>query len=278
MCRLLGLRVIVTIHAWNSGNLVTFVNRLFLTLAHKVILVSKDINNHLKLGDYQVLPAFLPPDGCSQDLPEEIMSFVAKARARGCPLLCANAYEMMEYKDQDLYGLDICVELINHLKYQSDVEASLVFVVSRDAKGNHLYINAQKVIKDHGLEDCFCLYNRPIDFVALMMKCDLVLRPTNTDGDALTIREALYLGLPVIASDAVQRPSGTILFKNRDVKDLANHTVEILKAAPRRTRSPVQTDSDTYFKQYLDLYMEVLKSDGHSRRLREVTKCSDAKI
>jgi len=193
-------------------------------------------------------------------------------------VLCANAYQIREYKGQDLYGLDLCVELIAQLTYQSDVKAAFVFVVSRDAKGSQLYATAQKVIKDRGLEDRFCLYNGPVDFVTLMTQCDLVLRPTNNDGDAVTIREALYFGLPVIASDAVQRPPGTILFRNRDVKDLMRRTVDVLRDGTYRACAPNQRDYDTYFKKYLDLYLEVLDSHRHGRCSRGITECSEREM
>jgi hypothetical protein len=48
----------------------------------------------------------------------------------------------------------------------------------------------------------------------------MVIRPTNTDGDSLTIREGLYLNKIVLASDVVQRPEGTKLFKTRNAMDL----------------------------------------------------------
>jgi len=259
-CRLLGLRVIVTIHAWQAGNLVTFINRIFLVLAHQVVLVNKEINDSLKLRDYQVLPAFLPPTTCRNDLPEEIKTFIGKVRAGRCSLLCANAYEIREYKGQDLYGLDLCVELMDQLTCRSDVKAAFVFVVCCDARSNRLYANAQERIRERGLESNFFLYNKSVDFITLMNQCDLVLRPTNTDGDALTIREALYFGLPVIASDVVQRPPGTILFRNRDVKDLIRRTVDVLKGGACRTCSPNENDYNSYFHKYLNLYIEVLNS------------------
>jgi glycosyltransferase involved in cell wall biosynthesis len=36
----------------------------------------------------------------------------------------------------------------------------------------------------------------------------IFLRPTLTDGDALSIREAMAAGVPVLASDVVRRPTG----------------------------------------------------------------------
>lgn len=272
MCRLFGLRVIVTIHSWRPGGLITPINRIFLKLAHEVVLVREQINDYFKLKNYHVLPAFLPPVSRRRDLPEEIQTFIGKVRTRGYFLLCANAYEMIEYNGQDLYGLDLCVELIDLLTSKSDVEAAFVFVVSCDAKSNQLYANAQKLIKERGLENRFFLYNKPVDFITLMKQCDLVLRPTNTDGDALTIREALYFDIPVIASDIVQRPPGTILFRNRDVKELMHRTVDVLKGGTCRTGAPTETDYDSYFHKYVDLYLEVLDPERHTTSSREVAE------
>lgn len=272
MCRLLGLRVIVTIHSWRPGDLITPINRIFLKLAHKVVLVREQINDYLKLRNYHVFPAFLPPTTCRKDLPEDIQTFIGTVRTRGYFLLCANAYEMIEYNGQDLYGLDLCVELMVLLTSKSDVEAAFVFVVSCDAKSNQLYVNAQKLIKERGLENRFCLYNKPLDFITLMKQCDLVLRPTNTDGDALTIREALYFDIPVIASDIVQRPPGTILFRNRDVKELMRRTVDVLKGGACRTCAPTKTDYNGYFKKYLELYLGVLNQERYTTRSEEVAE------
>lgn len=257
-CRMLGLRVVVTIHSWRPSRIATWINRLFLRLAHEVILVSEGINDHLRLRRHRILPAFLPPTEHRCSLPREIQCFLDAARVRGGAVLCANAYELIENRGEDLYGLDLCVELLHRLVHQSGVEASLVFVVCCEARNNPLYIHAREAVARHGLEGRVCLYNEPVDFIALLSQCNVVLRPTNTDGDALTIREALYYGVPVIASDVVKRPEGTILFKNRDVQDLAFRTIGVLKNGHRCAQAPVQAAYDSYFEQYLNLYLGIL--------------------
>lgn len=266
-CRLFGLRVIVTVHSsWRPGGLITLINRTLLKLAHEVIFVSEQVSDYFGLRNYHVIPAFLPPSDSRKELPQEINSFIDKARSRGSSLICANAYELIENRGQDLYGLDLCVELMDQLKRQSDMNVAFVFVVSCDAQNNQLYANALKAIKERGLESRFCLYNRPVDFITLMQECDLVLRPTNTDGDALTIREALYFGIPVIASDIVQRPPGTILFRNRDVNALMDRAVDVLKNGTNGTLAAAQDEYDSYFQKYMDLYLEALLSPNGSSR------------
>lgn len=48
----------------------------------------------------------------------------------------------------------------------------------------------------------------------LIDRADAVLRITDYDGDSITIREAQFLGTPVIASDNVSRPKGVFLVRS----------------------------------------------------------------
>ncbi len=57
--------------------------------------------------------------------------------------------------------------------------------------------------------------------LALMKRCDAFVRPTSADGDSISVREALALGVPCVASDAAERPRGVLLFRTGDAVDLA---------------------------------------------------------
>jgi glycosyltransferase involved in cell wall biosynthesis len=52
--------------------------------------------------------------------------------------------------------------------------------------------------------------------LAVMAACDFFVRPTLADGDALSVREALALGRPVVASAVGARPAGVRLFPAGD--------------------------------------------------------------
>jgi glycogen(starch) synthase len=60
--------------------------------------------------------------------------------------------------------------------------------------------------------------------LSVISQCDLFLRPALADGDANCVREALALGIPVIASTAGYRPPGTVLFQSGNVRDLVLNT------------------------------------------------------
>jgi hypothetical protein len=76
-----------------------------------------------------------------------------------------------------------------------------------------------------------------------------VLRTTNTDGDAISIREALDLNKIVIASDVVKRPQGVKLFKTRDVNSLVT-TIENSIG----DRGSSQAEKIDYRQKYISIY------------------------
>jgi glycosyltransferase involved in cell wall biosynthesis len=61
-----------------------------------------------------------------------------------------------------------------------------------------------------------------------LKQADVVVRSTFADGDAITVREALDLGVPVVASDAAIRPVGAVLFRKGDSQDLVDKIMQVL--------------------------------------------------
>jgi glycosyltransferase involved in cell wall biosynthesis len=53
-----------------------------------------------------------------------------------------------------------------------------------------------------------------------MRRSHVFVRATLEDGDSISVREALALGVPVVASRVGTRPPGTILFHPGDVEDM----------------------------------------------------------
>lgn len=95
----------------------------------------------------------------------------------------------------------------------------------------------------------------PEDFQKELSRSTLFIRPTLTDGDSIALREALSLGKTVVASDAVERPSGCVLFHNRDVDDLRQKLIDASGLVP-----PIRTiDSCDFSMDVLALYHHVLR-------------------
>ena len=68
------------------------------------------------------------------------------------------------------------------------------------------------------------------EFQQLLNSSEVFIRPTLTDGDSLAVREALAIGVKVIASDSVRRPEGCLLFRTSCPEALALKIEEALMA------------------------------------------------
>jgi len=86
-------------------------------------------------------------------------------------------------------------------------------------------------------------------------RADLMVRTTLYDGDAVSVREALHLGTPVIASDNGMRPAGVQLIPKLDLQALL-HAIEDRLVQP--TNRKAQSGSDeSNLQAVLDFYREL---------------------
>lgn len=225
-------KIIITFHGFGNINnyLVKPLDKIIYRLANKIIVVNNEIAEILKLpkNKYLLRPAFLPPIMSKETLlPEYLINRINEAKSNNKLIICSNASRLNIFNNQDLYGLDMCIQLSLQLR---DIGEKFLFVfnVSSLDEGYEMYKNAEETILKAKLCDHFILINENISFVKLIESANIVLRTTNTDGDAISVREALYLNKIVFASDIVERPNGTLLFKNRNHEDLFRKIMEHL--------------------------------------------------
>jgi glycogen(starch) synthase len=81
---------------------------------------------------------------------------------------------------------------------------------------------------------------------------DVLLRTTLYDGDAISVREALYLGTPVVATDNGMRPEGVDLIPVGDTEALANAIERRLNAG--KAKQPFVPADDENLAKVLKLY------------------------
>jgi glycogen(starch) synthase len=93
------------------------------------------------------------------------------------------------------------------------------------------------------------------EFQSLLASCDLFVRPTLVDGDSITVREALTTGKLVVASDAVRRPAGVILFRSKNVDDL----VRAIGEATDRPSVHEQGAVADFSEEILSVYAETIE-------------------
>jgi glycogen(starch) synthase len=68
--------------------------------------------------------------------------------------------------------------------------------------------------------------------LALMARSDVFVRPTFRDGDSVSVREAVSMGIPVVASNVGTRPPETLLFEPGDSQALAFQIERALERRP----------------------------------------------
>jgi glycosyltransferase involved in cell wall biosynthesis len=150
-----------------------------------------------------IVPAFMPCSGALRLRPHG----VARARKLHTPLLAATLVPA-----QREYGADVLLDAFGQVRARLPPAGLLLYGPgTRDPSWF-------AEIARRGLERSIHLLGeldraRSLGAIAA---ADLFVRPTRADGDAVSVREALALGRPVVASAVGERPTGTLLFPAGD--------------------------------------------------------------
>lgn len=226
--KILFKKVIISIHSimYTEGIKNNILLKFAINVSDEIIYVNDGIKNVLETSKGIVMPAFLPPIiEDEKNLPSELINLLNRHEDK--KILVSYSYRLDWHEGVDLYGIDLLLEVARKAKANNDNFFIVVIINSIDAK-NPILTQYYELIKNEKLEKNIVLIPYSISFVRLIQKSDMVIRATNTDGDALTVRESLFFNKPVIASDVVSRPEGTILFRNRDSNDLYSKIIENL--------------------------------------------------
>jgi glycosyltransferase involved in cell wall biosynthesis len=261
--RLASKKIIITIHSYPNIKkpLSRHLDEYFFKLANRVIVVHRDILERLSLPVEKciICSAFMPPAmDAEPNLPSSVSNWIYERRNRARLIICANATHLKMHNNQDLYGLDMCIEVAKML-IKNGIPVSFVYNVSSLDINKDLYLKYQTEVENSDIKENFLLISESLSFVRLIEQSDIVLRPTNTDGDSLSVREALCLGKPVIASDIVKRPVGAILFKSRDITDFEARITEVIKGDHKSISDQVYKPEQDYQRFYSDLLLNTIK-------------------
>ena len=178
-----------------------------------VIAVSEPIREALRecgVRAVQVMPAFLDAALSPGDPPAGFVDL----RAEAAPLYCAMLAPRPEY------GEPVLLRAFATLLHQRSHARLALYGAGTDAL---------RVAGARGFGEL----PRP-QALALMAGCDVFVRPTLADGDSVSIREALALGRPVVATSVGQRPPDARLVPPGDSDALAAAMLAAAESAPPR--------------------------------------------
>lgn len=93
-------------------------------------------------------------------------------------------------------------------------------------------------------------------------RAGLCLRTTHFDGDAISVREALHLGTPVVATDNGMRPAGVTLFAARDAEGFIEAVDRALRAPRPQPGGPA--DALRHIEAVVGMYGELRSEQGRA--------------
>lgn len=207
---------------------------------------------NIKRNNIHILPAFIIPDNSERlGLPEEVRQF----RKLHDYLLSANAFMLKREHGIDTYGLDLLIELVKYLRGEG-INAGLVFCLPIIGDEDY-YLELQRKVKKYNLESHILIINETIcNAFEYWEISDLFVRPTNTDMEGISVKEALYVGTNVVASDVCKRPDECFLFANRNQEKLNEVVKNIYDTQKYKMNIKYDSMLDTP-KEILKIYQSV---------------------
>lgn len=164
------------------------------------------------------------------------------------------------YKNEDLYGFNNMIEICNTL-IKNNFRIKLILVVidveNQSSDESKYYNKLKEKVKDYNiLEYVFFYESENKELWPLLEKIDLFVRPTVVDGYGVSIAEAIYLGIPSIATNVCTRPNGTILCGNSR-NEIYNSILDVLNNYDAYIKKVKQVNIKDSSNELLELYNNV---------------------
>lgn len=202
----------------------------------------------------EIIPSFISPTVREEEIkeiPQEIWDFIGNHT----PIISANAYRISFYNNQDLYGIDMCIDLCANFK-KNYPQIGFVFCLP-DIGYRHYFNKMKQKVVEKDIKNNFLFMTKPCQFYPILMKSDVFVRPTNTDGYGISLAEAAYFRIPAVASDVCKRPEGTILFRSRDVDDFTLKVKDVIDNYQRYINRLDEISVDDNFEKILKMYKKL---------------------
>ncbi|MFV0141773.1 hypothetical protein [Empedobacter falsenii] len=216
LLKLLRKNTIVTFHG--KYNFINKWDRISLKLSTKNILLNDYSKNfadrHSK--NNVLIGAFIPPSTLNNSLNIDTEKKLFEFRKKYRHIFCMNASNMaFDSEGNEIYQGTQIIDF-----FSKNPNLGLIF---SDPSKNHL-------IKYNKIPSNIFFITEKHEFVDVFKYSNYLLRYTTTDGDSLSVKEALYFNLNVMASNCVERPEGVILLNNiNDILIYINNTNQVVK-------------------------------------------------
>jgi glycosyltransferase involved in cell wall biosynthesis len=199
-----------------------------------------------------VVDPYLPIAWRSVPVRRSIAGFLDRHR----PVVGTSQWRMVPY-----YGLHLTLDVVKALRGtfpeiglfvslgsgdgDAEYSAQIRATIEREGLQPHVHINTEDVGRD--------------EFLTVLARLDAVVRPSFLDANSVSVYEALYLGVPVVASDADRRPERATVFRSGQVDDYRAKLSAVLAAGRtgNGATSPLARRAAANFDKILEVYQKV---------------------
>lgn len=247
LCWLFNTKSILTIHG-NMGRFNSQKNT-FDNLAIKIANYPIVINQHsydkaIKINKRtELISAYLPSLN-ENILPNDIKNKVTKIKEQTDLLCCTNAYNRSFDKfNNEIYGIDFLISFFtDHPNWG---------LIIADPSGAYKELYSKNILAQN-----IFIIGTPVSFIGILKLSDCFIRNTSTDGDSISIHEALQYNVHVIATDVVDRPQDVVLVKyneHNSLREKISYTINM----PKKNNGVIINGS------IVDLYKKVFHETNH---------------
>lgn len=204
LCKLTMKKIIITIHG-NLGRhslLLNYIDLISIYFSDIPVLINEESFNQARKYNKKskYVSAFIAPLK-TEALPKRIEGELLKLSNCFNSIFCTNAFNVsFDSSGNEIYQISTLINIFTEFP-------EYLLIVS-DPSGNYYsFIERSGCI----ISDNIFFISELHDFVTVINHSDCLIRFTTTDGDSLSVREALFKGKSVIASNVVSRPQGVKL-------------------------------------------------------------------
>lgn len=256
--------IVVTVHNSMVANYLkrtNLINRFFLKrMARSAKVTWIAVSEQAKMSllalpisfgsDIMVIPAYIPFNNNSiHDLIYELHNYIGKHEK----ILVFYGHSFMKYNNHDVYGFEEVLKMFASFSDEEQKQYGLIFCIANSSDKESLS-TIMGIASSMGIAGRIYWQIGPIENMASIWKhTDVYIRPTFTDGDSVAVREALDMGVQVVASDVCERPKDVITYPYGDINMM---TDAVRMAILQGKRTP--NNDETFFNQMLNVYMDLL--------------------
>ncbi len=173
-------------------------------------------------------------------LKKKINHFIGKSAI----VFSTNAFNLSFDKNKnETYGIVELIKIFSKAKFKK-----YKFIISTPNKKYKRYL----IKKNIYLSSNILMISQPHSFLQVIKSSHAMIRNTTTDGDPLSVREALFYGKKVICSDVVNRPDNVLVYSNSIQLEKIIENIESYPY-PSRKKDIIKDESKELKKIYLDL-------------------------